>query len=131
MAKSDAAGKISETGKLLFQYHQAYRTQQNRDVPQKEFAAYIGIDDKYYNHIYKGRQRPSKEIVRMLAEFFDDLRFYDAGGYPRGGTIHRHYKPFSTAATQEKAQRQIPRQLTGDFPYCFILRSVASWGTWS
>ncbi len=107
MAKSDAAGKISETGKLLFQYHQAYRTQQNRDVPQKEFAAYIGIDDKYYNHIYKGRQRPSKEIVRMLAEFFDDLRFYDAGGYPRPDPrlhlVQRNWKDLPNGITKQIA----------------------------
>jgi DNA-binding XRE family transcriptional regulator len=80
---SEGSEKISETGKLLLEYHLAYKKEQGWDVPQKDFADYIGIDDKYYNHIYKGRQRPGKEIARLLAEFFDDMRFYDAAGYER------------------------------------------------
>ena len=83
MEKRDSADKISEVGKLLFEYHQAYENELKRDVPQKEFALYIGIEAQYYNTIYKGRQSASRDVAKLLAEFFDDLRFYDAAGYER------------------------------------------------
>jgi DNA-binding XRE family transcriptional regulator len=105
VAKRETAARISETGKLLFEYHQAYEDQLKREVPQKEFALYIGIDDKYYNHIYKGRQRPGKEIAKLLAEFFDDLRFYDAGGYdrpdPRFFYVQRNWEELSDGVTKK------------------------------
>jgi DNA-binding XRE family transcriptional regulator len=60
-----------------------YQQLRKRVVSQKEFAEYIGLDDQKYNHIYKGKRKPSLALIRQLAEFFDDIRFYDAGGYER------------------------------------------------
>jgi transcriptional regulator with XRE-family HTH domain len=73
----------SEVGDLLFEHHMEYKRLKHRDVTQKEFAEYIGLTDQKYNHIYKGNRKPSLAVIRQLAEFFDDIRFYDAGGYER------------------------------------------------
>jgi transcriptional regulator with XRE-family HTH domain len=70
-------------GDLLLEHRQRYEQQIRRSVSQKEFAEYIGIDDKLYNHIYTGRRKPSAEVLKKLAVFFDDMRFYDAVGVPR------------------------------------------------
>jgi hypothetical protein len=52
-------------------------------VSQKEFAEYIGIYDKNFNHFYTGRRLPKKELIEHLASFFEDFRFYDAVNLPR------------------------------------------------
>ena len=70
-------------GDLLFEKIQEYEQQIRRTVSQKEFADYIGIDDKNFNHIFTGRRRPSKAVLEHLVDFFDDQRFYDAVGIPR------------------------------------------------
>jgi transcriptional regulator with XRE-family HTH domain len=75
--------KAPTIGDLLFEYLQVYETQIRRPVSQKEFAEYIGVDDKLYNHIFTGRRKPSKETLERLVSFFDDQRFYDAVGVPR------------------------------------------------
>lgn len=70
--------KEEDIGALLLEHFLQYQMKQRRVVQQKEFAEYIGLDPQYYNHIYHGRRKPGKFVVRLLAEFFDDLRFYDA-----------------------------------------------------
>lgn len=70
-------------GGLLLEHRQEYERQIRRSVSQKEFAEYIGIDDKNYNHIYTGRRKPSKKMLMHLVSFFGDMRFYDAVGEPR------------------------------------------------
>jgi DNA-binding XRE family transcriptional regulator len=80
----------SDVGALLFEHWMIYQQEVKHIVQQKEFAEYIGMDDKNFNHIYKGRRKVSKAVARQLAEFFDDLRFYDAAGYDRPDP-HLHY----------------------------------------
>lgn len=75
--------KAPTIGDLLFEHLQDYEKKIRRTVSQKEFAEYIGIDDKLYNHIFTGRRKPSKEVLMHLVEFFDDQRYYDAVGIPR------------------------------------------------
>ena len=74
---------VPTIGELLLEYRQKYEKQIRRSVSQKEFAEYMGIDDKNYNHIYTGRRKPSKKMLVYFAQFFDDMRFYDAVGEPR------------------------------------------------
>ncbi len=73
----------SPVGELLFEHYLLYQQKNRRAITQKYFAKYIGIDETLYNHIYKGRRKPNRQIVAHLAEFFDDLRFYDVAGEPR------------------------------------------------
>jgi hypothetical protein len=68
---------------LLLEYHLAYQGDQKRLVTSKEFAEYIGINDKYFSLIYNKKRPPSKAITKLLADFFNDLRFYDVAGEPR------------------------------------------------
>jgi len=75
--------KAPTIGDLLFEHLQGYEMQVRRTVSQKEFAEYIGIDDKLYNHIFTGRRKPSIKVLKHLVAFFDDQRFYDAVGVPR------------------------------------------------
>ncbi len=44
--------KAPTIGELLFKHLQIYEAQIRKTVSQKEFAKYIGIDDKLYNHIF-------------------------------------------------------------------------------
>ena len=74
---------VPTIGDLLFEHHKKYEMQIRRTVSQKEFAEYIGIHDKNYNHIINGRRKPSAATLKHLAKFFNDPRFYDAVGVPR------------------------------------------------
>lgn len=74
---------VGQLGELLFEHHMIYQQKLKREVTQKEFSEYIGLDDKLYNHIYRGRRKAGKKVIKFLAEFFDDLRFYDVIGEPR------------------------------------------------
>lgn len=49
----------------------------------KEFAAYIGIGEKYFNLLLNGKRPPSDNVIDTLAEFFRDLSFYDVTGRER------------------------------------------------
>jgi transcriptional regulator with XRE-family HTH domain len=73
--------KRSAVGDLLFEHHMLYQQKTRRVVTQKQFAEYCGLGDQKYNHIYKGKRKASLEVIRQLAEFFEDIRFYEAGGY--------------------------------------------------
>jgi transcriptional regulator with XRE-family HTH domain len=59
---------------LLLEHHLAMQSQEGRKIVEKEFAEIIGINDKYYNHIYNLRRKPSPKIAKQLADFFDDPR---------------------------------------------------------
>lgn len=63
---------------LLLEHHLAIQKEKGRKITEKEFAEIIGINDKYYNNIYNLRRPPSEKIIKQLADFFNDLRFYDA-----------------------------------------------------
>lgn len=85
----------------------AYQYLKKRSVTQKEFAEYTGLGDQRYNHIYKGKRKASLEVIRKLAEFFDDLRFYEAAGYdapdPRLHLVQSSWKDLPNGITKQIA----------------------------
>jgi hypothetical protein len=68
---------------LLLEHHHAMEQQQKRRITEKELAQIIGINDKLYNNVYNMQRKPSKRITKMLADFFEDPRFYDVAGEER------------------------------------------------
>lgn len=100
--------EVTPIGALLFEYHMIYQQKLHRVVTQKEFAEHIGIGDKYYNHISRGRRKPSRKTTKLLAEFFGDLRFYDAAGEPRPDPnlfyIQRHWEDVPDAIQKKIAE---------------------------
>lgn len=97
----------SEVGDLLFEHHMHYQHRKRRWVTQKEFADYIGLGDQKYNHIYKGKRKATLELVRLLADFFDDIRFYEAAGFeppdPRLHLVQNTWKDLPNAVTKQIA----------------------------
>lgn len=63
--------------------------EEGRHIPIKELAARIGIYDKYFNNIYNGNQAPSAAMIEVMADFWDDPRFYDAAGMDRPDPLLR------------------------------------------
>lgn len=97
----------SEVGDLLFEHHMQYQHLKKRVVSQKEFAEYIGLGDQKYNHVYKGKRKASLAMIKELAEFFDDLRFYEAAGYdppdPRLHLVQSSWKDLPNGITKQIA----------------------------
>jgi len=94
--------KLPTVGDLLFDYLHEYEMKLRRAVSQREFAEYIRIDDKNYNHIFTGRRKPSPANLKLLVDFFDDPRFYDAVGVPR---------PDEDLIYIQRAWGKLPRQV--------------------
>lgn len=63
---------------LILEHRIALQNEEKRLISEKELARMVGIDDKYFNHIFNKRRKPTQEQVKLLARFFEDPRFYDA-----------------------------------------------------
>ena len=68
---------------LILEHRLALQNEQKRLISEKEMAEIVGINDKYFNHIFNMRRKLSPKVTKVLADFFDDPRFYDAAGIKR------------------------------------------------
>lgn len=104
---NNQANERGEVGELLFEHHMIYQQKLRRVVTQKEFAEHIGLSDQVYNHIYRGRRKISYSVAKQLADFFDDLRFYEAAGFqspdPRLHYVQRNWENLSDGVTKKIA----------------------------
>lgn len=73
----------NEFQKLLLKYFLAWQEEQGGRRTSKQFAEHIGIGEITFNHVFTGRRPPGKKMVVLLAEFFNDPRFYDVTGMAR------------------------------------------------
>jgi transcriptional regulator with XRE-family HTH domain len=109
--------KPLSVSELLFEHYMIYQHKQKREIKQKEFADLIGIDDKLYNHIYRGRKKAGKNVIKQLADFFNDLRFYDAADMPRPDpllfSLQRNWEKIPNAIKKKFSQEAAP-YLAGD-----------------
>lgn len=72
---------------LLFEKYKQYLDQAGERRRLKEFAAKIGMGQAYLNQLMNGKRSPGEKTVELLANYFKDLRFYDAIGKPRPDPI--------------------------------------------
>jgi transcriptional regulator with XRE-family HTH domain len=104
--------KLSPVGNLLFEHFMIYQNKVRRVITQKEFADLVGVDDKVYNNIYHGRQKASKTVINRLAEYFDDLRFYDAAGMDRPDpllfSVQRNWEKIPNAVRKKISETIAP-----------------------
>lgn len=75
---------------LLFEHLSTLEREQGRRITLKELAGMIGMDDKYFNHVYNMSQKPSEKVVDQFYDFFGDIRFYDVCGMERPDPMLRH-----------------------------------------
>jgi transcriptional regulator with XRE-family HTH domain len=68
---------------LLFEKYLEYQKQSGKKVTEKQFSEYIGMGQVYLNQIMNGRRSAGEKTIAHLANFFQDMRFYDAVGLPR------------------------------------------------
>lgn len=72
-----------EIKKLLLEKYLARQQELGERISLKAFADWVGIDDKYLNHIMNGRRDLSPRMAVLFAEFFTDPRFYDLANMKR------------------------------------------------
>jgi transcriptional regulator with XRE-family HTH domain len=73
----------SSLSELLFKKYMDWQRQVGERKTLKEFAEYIGIGQVYLNRIMNGRRSAGEKTIMHLAEFFHDMKFYDAVDLPR------------------------------------------------
>jgi transcriptional regulator with XRE-family HTH domain len=69
--------------KLLFEKFLEYQKKSGERKTLKDFAEHIGVGQVHLNRLMNGRRNAGEKTIAMLADFFDDFRFYDAAGLPR------------------------------------------------
>jgi len=68
---------------LLFEHLLKMEHYAGRHISLKAFSKMLGIEYTYFNHIYNLTQAPSEKVIIVLADYFDDPRFYDVAGLQR------------------------------------------------
>jgi transcriptional regulator with XRE-family HTH domain len=100
-----------EIKKLLLEKYLARQQELGERISLKAFADWIGIDDKYLNHIMNGRRNLSPRMAELFAEFFNDPRFYDLAGMDRPNPglqyVSRHWEK-----VPEDIQRKIAEEIS-------------------
>lgn len=68
---------------LLFEKFMEYQQAAGERKTLKEFAEYIGIGQVYLNRLMNERRSAGEKTIALLADFFQDYRFYDVVSLPR------------------------------------------------
>ena len=66
---------VTKTSTLLLEQFWAWQQKLGERKTAKEFADYIGISDKIFNHIFTGKREPTEEQTQLFEAVFDDIRF--------------------------------------------------------
>jgi transcriptional regulator with XRE-family HTH domain len=68
---------------LLFEKYMDFQRTSGGRKSLKQFAEYIGVGEVYLNRLMNERRNAGEKAIVKLANFFSDLRFYDAAGMDR------------------------------------------------
>jgi transcriptional regulator with XRE-family HTH domain len=104
---------------LLLEKLLEYQQQSGERKTLKQFAEYIGMGQVYLNQIMNGRRSAGEKTIAHLANFFKDMRFYDAVELPRPDPnlnyITRHWGE-TPKEIQQKIAEEIARFTTEEAP---------------
>lgn len=65
----------TNTSALLLEHPQVWEREEGDRKTIKEFAEFIGLSDKVFNHIFSGKREPTKDQTQLFEAVFDDIRF--------------------------------------------------------
>jgi hypothetical protein len=75
---------VTKTSNLLLEHFLNWQRKLGERKTSKEFAAYIGISDKVFNHIFTGKREPTEEQTQLFEAVFQDIRFCEVTGRKPG-----------------------------------------------
>ena len=68
---------------LLFEKYMEFQRTSKQRRTLKEFSEYIGIGQVHLNRLMNQKRKAGEKTIIRLADFFRDMRFYDAAGLDR------------------------------------------------
>jgi hypothetical protein len=68
---------------LLFEKYMDYQKASGQRKTMKQFSEFIGIGQVHMNRLMNERRKAGEKTIVHLADFYQDMRFYDAAGIER------------------------------------------------
>ena len=72
--------KVSD---YLLHYLQRWEQNEGERKTLKQYADYLGVNNKSFNHIWRDRRLPSQEIADQIYSVTGDAEIYDLAGLDR------------------------------------------------